>query len=188
MKLIQALLTEDNSYGNKAYQELVSKFKQQDGEQIGYGQNGSVFDMGVLGWVHKVTSDMYEMEDAQKASGKTFKYLANIGETYEHPSGNAGWYEVQNLKNAPQEIYNALKDGSVLYDFDMYVNTGDKKHLKDTPDKIQAGGNEYSLHDFFTGVRKEMLGAGIETDNIDLTGDLNNIMMDFKGNLKLIDY
>jgi hypothetical protein len=187
MKLIQALLKE-GSKSSRAYREIKDKFIKQGAEAIGYGGNGVVFDSGDVGWVYKVTSDEIELEDVQKASGKKFKYLANIGEYYIHPSGEAGWYQVENLRDAPREIYSALKDGGTLFDFHKYVNTGDKKFLKDTPNIIKAGGKEYSLHNFFTGVRTEMLSANIDTDNIDLTGGQNNIMMDSKGNLRLIDY
>ena len=73
MKLIQALLSEEK-YGNKAYEELVRKMKEQGGEAIGYGDNGVVFDLGNIGSVHKVTADEFELEDAKSAEGKKFKY------------------------------------------------------------------------------------------------------------------
>lgn len=187
MKLIQALLSEEK-YGNKAYEELVRKMKDEGGEAIGYGDNGVVFDLGNVGSLYKVTSDEFELEDAHKAEGKNFKHLANIFDVYTHPSGKAGFYEVEDLVSAPQEVHQALGSGENLYDIGEYIIGGDEKNLANTPKEIQAGGKTFKLHDFFRGVRKELLSAGIDPDNVDLLGGEHNIMMTKSGDLKLIDY
>ena len=187
MKLIQALLSEEK-YGNKAYEELVRKMKEQGGEAIGYGDNGVVFDLGNIGSVHKVTADEFELEDAKSAEGKKFKYLANISDVYIHPSGKAGFYEVEDLISAPQEVHQALGKGENLYDIGMYIIGGDEEDLANTPKEVQAGDKTFKLHDFFKGVRKELLSVGIDPDNVDLLGGEHNIMMTKNGDLKLIDY
>ena len=187
MKLIQALLSEDK-YGNKAYDELVRKMKDQGGEVIGYGDNGVVLDLGNIGSLYKVTSDQFELEDAHQAEGKTFKHLANIFDVYTHPSGDAGFYEVENLVKAPKEVHQALGSGENLYDIGEYIITGEEENLKNTPKEVQAAGKTFKLHDFFKGVRKELLSVGIDPDNVDLLGGENNIMMTKTGDLKLIDY
>ena len=129
-----------------------------------------------------------ELEDAHKAEGKTFKHLANIFDVYTHPSGDAGFYEVEDLVSAPQEVHQALGSGENLYDIGEYIIGGDEKNLANTPKEVQAGGKTFKLHDFFKGVRKDLLSAGIDPDNVDLLGGEHNIMMTKSGNLKLIDY
>lgn len=187
MKLIKVLLSE-GKYGNKAYDELVRKMKDEGGEVVGSGDNGVVFDAGNEGWLYKVTSDEFEMEDAHKAQDKKFTHLANILDAYTHPSKQAGYYAVENLISAPQEVHKALGSGENLYDIGEYIIGGDEENLANTPKEVQAGGKIFKLHDFFKGVRKELLSVSIDPDNVDLLGGEHNIMMTKSGNLKLIDY
>lgn len=187
LSLIQALVNEYAS-GNAAYDRYKQWFRSQDGEVIGAGDYGVVFDMGSPDTVYKVTSDEVELEGIAKAVGKKFKYLANVYELQADPSGKAGWYELERLRNAPKEVHNAISKGSILWDIGKYLESGDERHLEEVPDTVEAGGRTYSLHSFFKGAFKELESAGIDGADVDLTGDYNNIMMTANGDLKFIDY
>jgi hypothetical protein len=155
------------------YTDLLDKYRfDPEWTYVGHGQNGSVYRKGDI--VIKVTTDEVELEHAQKAEGKTFPSLNPISNVEIH-SPNLGTYQTPHLSPVPSQIKDAINKKH--QEITEYIEVKDDSLLEGLPTLLQK---------FFKQVRIDFQKAGIPLDETDIQGD--NVMVDSKGKLKLIDY
>lgn len=179
MKLIQALLTEST------YSKIKDAFKAAGATFVGAGSHGVVYDapnpvpeleyQPRQGYLVKITQDDDEMQAMVKASGKTFRYLADIGKAVEMEKG--GWYQIENLYTVSQEHSQEIKKNVRI--LDEFFSDGDIKLLAKLSPYLQK---------VLIGARQELVQTGIDPEEVDMFGDDNNVMANADGEIKLIDY
>lgn len=156
-----------------AYTDLLDKYRfDQEWTYVGRGQNGSVYRKGDV--AIKITTDEVELEHAKEAEGKTFPSLNPISNVEIH-SPNLGTYNTPYLSPVPSEVKGAID--KYAKEIMEYIETKDDSLLQGLPKLLQK---------FFKQVRIDFQKAGIPLDETDIQGD--NVMVDSKGKLKLIDY
>ena len=156
-----------------AYTDLLDKYRfDPEWTYVGRGQNGSVYQKGDI--IIKITTDEVELEHAQKAEGKVYPSLNPISNVEVH-SPNLGTYTTPYLSPVPPQVKNAID--KYFHEITEYIETKDDSLLKRLPTLLQK---------FFKQVRIDFQKAGIPLDETDIQGD--NVMVDSKGKLKLIDY
>ena len=155
------------------YTDLLDKYRfDPDWIYVGRGQNGSVYKKGDE--VIKITTDEVELEHAQKVEGKSYTSLSPIHHLDIVEDG-LGTYKMPLLKPVPSTVKSSV-DKSYL-EITRFIESGDQSEIDNlTP----------SLQKFFQQVRKDFQSSGIPLDETDIQGD--NIMVDSKDKLKLIDY
>ncbi len=156
-----------------SYTDLLDNYRfDPDWIYVGRGQNGSVYKKGDE--VIKITTDEVELEHAQKVEGKSYPSLSPIHHLDIVEDG-LGTYKMPLLKPVPSTIKSSV-DKSYL-EITRFIKSGDQSEIDNlTP----------SLQKFFQQVRKDFQSSGIPLDETDIQGD--NIMVDSKDKLKLIDY
>lgn len=156
-----------------AYTDLLDKYRfNTEWTYVGSGQNGTVYKKG--NGVIKITTDEVELQHAQKVEGKQYPSLAPISDL-DIKEENLGTYKMPLLKPVPSTVKSSV-DKSYL-EITKFIESGDQSEIDNlTP----------SLQKFFHQVRKDFQSSGIPLDETDIQGD--NIMVDSKDKLKLIDY
>lgn len=156
-----------------AYTDLLDKYRfDQEWIYVGRGQNGSVYRKGDV--AIKITTDEVELEHAKKIEGKTFPSLNPISNVEVH-SPDLGTYTTPFLSTVPSQVKGAID--KYAKEITEYIETKDDSLLQGLPSLLQK---------FFKQVRIDFQKAGIPLDETDIQGD--NVMVDSKGKLKLIDY
>lgn len=156
-----------------AYTDLLDKYRfDKEWTYVGRGQNGSVYRKGDV--TVKVTTDEVELEHAKQAEGKTFPSLNPVSNVEIH-SPDLGTYEAPYLSPVPSQVKDAINNNH--QEITEYIETKDDSLLKGLPTLLQK---------FFKQVRIDFQKAGIPLDETDIQGD--NVMVDAKGKLKMIDY
>ena len=155
------------------YVDLLDKYRfDPEWTYVGHGQNGSVYKKGDV--TIKVTTDEVELEHAQKTEGKVFPSLNPIANVEIH-SPDLGTYTAPLLSPVPSQVKNAIN--KYVQEITEYIEVKDDSLLQGLPTQLQK---------FFKQVRIDFQKAGIPLDETDIQGD--NVMVDAKGKLKLIDY
>jgi hypothetical protein len=155
------------------YTDLLDKYRfDSKWTYVGRGQNGSVYRKGDI--TVKITTDEVELEHAKQAEGKTFPSLNPISNVEIH-SPNLGTYQAPYLSPVPSQIKDAIDKKH--QEITEYIEVKDDSLLEGLPTLLQK---------FFKQVRIDFQKAGIPLDETDIQGD--NVMVDSKGKLKLIDY
>ena len=155
------------------YVDLLDKYRfDPEWTYVGHGQNGSVYKKGDV--TIKVTTDEVELEHAQKAEGKVFPSLNPISNVEIH-SLDLGTYTAPLLSPVPSQVKNVIN--KYVQEITEYIEVKDDSLLQGLPTQLQK---------FFKQVRIDFQKAGIPLDETDIQGD--NVMVDAKGKLKLIDY
>jgi len=155
------------------YTDLVDKYRfDSEWNFVGRGQNGSVYHKGDV--TVKITTDEVELEHAEKAEGKSFPSLNPVSNVKIH-SPNLGTYEAPYLSPVPSQVKDAIN--KYAREITEYIEVKDDSHLQGLPPLLQK---------VFQQVRRDLQKAGIPLDETDIQGD--NVMVDSKGKLKLIDY
>lgn len=155
------------------YTDLLDKYRfDPEWTYVDHGQNGSVYKKGDI--IIKVTTDEVELEHAQKAEGKSFPSLNPISNVEVH-SPDLGTYTSPFLSPVPPQVKKAIDNKH--QEITEYIETKDDSLLEGLPSLLQK---------FFKQVRIDFQKAGIPLDETDIQGD--NVMVDAKGKLKLIDY
>jgi hypothetical protein len=156
-----------------AYTDLLDKYRfDPEWTYVGRGQNGSVYRKGDI--TIKITTDEVELEHAKQAEGKTFSSLNPISNVEVH-SPNLGTYQSPFLSPVPSQVKDAINKKH--QEITEYIETKDESLLEGLPTLLQK---------FYKQVRIDFQKAGIPLDETDIQGD--NVMVDSKGKLKMIDY
>lgn len=155
------------------YTDLLDKYRfDPEWTYVGSGQNGSVYKKGDT--TVKVTTDEVELEHAQKAEGKVLPSLNPISNVETH-SPDLGTYNAPLLSPVPPQVKSAIN--KYVKEITEYIVVKDDTLLQGLPSSLQK---------FFKQVRIDFQKAGLPLDETDIQGD--NVMVDAKGKLKLIDY
>ena len=156
-----------------AYTDLLDKYRfDPEWTYVGRGQNGSVYQKG--NEVIKITTDEVELEHAQKVDGKSYPSLSPIYDLDIVEDG-LGTYKMPLLKPVPSTVKSSVDKSN--QEITRFIESGDQSEIDNlTP----------SLQKFFQQVRKDFQSSGIPLDETDIQGD--NMMVDSKDKLKLIDY
>ena len=155
------------------YTDLLDKYRfDPEWTYVGSGQNGSVYKKGDI--TIKVTTDEVELEHAQKAEGKVLPSLNPISNVEIH-SPDLGTYNAPLLSPVPPQVKSAIN--KYVKEITEYIVVKDDTLLQGLPSSLQK---------FFKQVRIDFQKAGLPLDETDIQGD--NVMVDAKGKLKLIDY
>jgi len=156
-----------------SYTDLLDKYRfDSNWTYVGRGQNGSVYKKGDE--VIKITTDEVEIEHAQKVDGKQYPSLTPIYDL-DIKEESLGTYKMPIMKPVPSTVKSSIDKS--YQEITRFIESGDQSEIDNlTP----------SLQKFFQQVRKDFQSSGIPLDETDIQGD--NVMVDSKDKLKLIDY
>jgi hypothetical protein len=167
MKLIDIL--------NELVMPPALKSKQYELEKDGYtkiggGDNGIVMEKGSD--VKKLTTDVDELEHAEKLVNHSFPCIIPIYKVERLAGGKSGVIDMTNAEQlAPQEAQEIAANGSKAEDFLVY----DEELYPKLSDKLKQ---------FLVSLKEAFQKAGINPDEIDWSP--TNVM-NYKGNYVLVD-